>query len=156
MNPGLLVHYGHSSFNVNEFKQIQNESYWIKPKGGLWTSPLNSEYGWKDWNESEMHCECSDDNCFILELNDYCRILVIDSFDDLDDCVSIQYPHYNTAMDFELLQTKYDAIWLTYRGQIDTRYSQPNLYGWDCETVLILNPNCCKQVKYETNNQETT
>lgn len=38
---------------------------------------------------------------------------------------------------------KYEAIWLTAKGQSETHYSNPtNLYGWDCESVLIMNSKC--------------
>lgn len=44
-------------------------------------------------------------------------------------------------LDFELLAKNYDAIWLTENGQSETHLYYPiNLYGWDCETVLIMNP----------------
>ncbi len=33
-----------------------------------------------------------------------------------------------------------DAVWLTERGQALTRFSEPSLHGWDCETVLWLRP----------------
>lgn len=34
-----------------------------------------------------------------------------------------------------------DAIFLTERGERATRFTHPRtLYGWDCESVLVLNP----------------
>jgi len=50
-------------------------------------------------------------------------------------------------LDFEQLSKTYDAVWLTYNGERKTRYSNPDLYGWDCESVLILNKNSVYQVK---------
>ena len=35
----------------------------------------------------------------------------------------------------------YDAIFLTEKGQHETRFSEPSLYGWDCECVLVMNPS---------------
>lgn len=45
--------------------------------------------------------------------------------------------------DFEaMIRSGIDAIWLTPKGERETRFSHPkNLYGWDCESVLIMNPN---------------
>ena len=49
------------------------------------------------------------------------------------------------ALDFENIARHYDAIHLTPKGQEDTRWSTPhNLYGWDCETILILNTDNIK------------
>jgi len=48
--------------------------------------------------------------------------------------------HFMTFPDYEECATRYDAIHLTDRGQWATRMTHPkNLYGWDCESVLILN-----------------
>ena len=51
------------------------------------------------------------------------------------------------CIDFEKVSEKYDAIWLTVRGERFCRLSKPlNLFSWDCETVLILNSNCFIQL----------
>ena len=53
------------------------------------------------------------------------------------------------AIDFEaMVQRGIEGIYLTEKGQIDTRWTSPrSLYGWDCETILILNENCIKSVE---------
>lgn len=57
-----LIHYGHSDFNIAKFKPIKNDDYgWVKPNGGLWTSPLESNWGWKDWCISEGFHSYTDD-----------------------------------------------------------------------------------------------
>jgi hypothetical protein len=51
------------------------------------------------------------------------------------------------VMDFEALAKEYDAIWLTEKGMWDTRDSapgQPTTYGWDCETIYVMNPDVIK------------
>lgn len=36
-----------------------------------------------------------------------------------------------------------ECIHLTESGQWNTRLTRPlNLYGWDCESILILNESC--------------
>lgn len=47
------IHYGHKHFEVNEFEPIRNRELFPKPFGGFLASPVNAEYGWKDWNEAE-------------------------------------------------------------------------------------------------------
>ena len=37
------IHYGCTSFDKLKFQEI---------KGGLWASPIDAEYGWKDWCEA--------------------------------------------------------------------------------------------------------
>ena len=52
--------------------------------------------------------------------------------------------------DFEkMVKMGYDAIYLTDKGQMETRFTMPDLYGWDCECVLVMNPDCVTQVEVE-------
>ena len=44
----VLIHYGNNKFDEDLFLPIKNKR-WEKPDGGLWTSPKNSKWGWKDW-----------------------------------------------------------------------------------------------------------
>ena len=69
----VVVHYGKNRFIKSKFIKIKNSPYWVKPDGGLWTSPVDSKWSWKEWCDSEP----------------------------------------------------------------------VNLYGWDVETVLVLNKKCC-------------
>ncbi len=141
-----VIHYGNFKYITRKFKKIENK-FWVKPDGGLWTSPINSEYGWKHFCDSEQFRECDEKNSFKLKFKSGTKIAVIDSGSDLNkmpiqDCLQINFFKY---IDFELLvKSGIDAIWLTAKGQWATRFSQPlNLYGWDCDTVFIMNKNCC-------------
>jgi hypothetical protein len=144
----LLKHYGNNKYIPEKVMPVKNGK-WVKPKiGGLWTSPIDSIFGWKDWNQTEQFAECDDRNSFTLRLSDNAKILIIDSLEDLlqaplIDCECLR----NKFLDFEKIATEYDGIWLTEQGQRKTRLSRPaNLYGWDCETVLVLNGKCCYQI----------
>lgn len=136
-----LIHYGDTRFSRRKFQPIRDINF-IKPDGGLWASPVDAAYGWKDWCLSEQfRCECLEKSfLFHIEGN----ILRIDSIADLDqlqwgDSLGIGWisPLYEP-----LLASGVDAIHLTDNGQRETRFSRPGLYGWDCESVLVLNANC--------------
>ncbi len=145
--PGSLIHYGANKFNPKKFKKIQNDS-WIKPIGGLWLSPEDTEYGWRDFCTSEGFRTEKLQYHFRAKFKGNAKILVIDSLSDLSIlpmqnaiCGLTQVP------DFEKIAKKYHAIWLTERGQIQTRFGHPhNLYGWDCECVIILNSECFYEI----------
>jgi hypothetical protein len=140
-----LIHFGSPCYLPKRVKAIVNDN-WTKPKGGLWTSPIDSKWGWKDWCKSEDFRECDESNSFRLIFNIDAKILIIDSFKDLIKlpmCVFLCGSYQKEFPDFEFLATQYDAIWLTEKGLNETHLSHPiNLYGWDCESVLILNPHC--------------
>jgi hypothetical protein len=143
----LLIHYGSDKFIPEKVLPVKNDS-WVKPKreGGLWTSPIDSKWGWKDWNDCEQFRDCDERNSFTVCLKSNAKIYVIDSLEDLKNS-PLREGYSKRVLDFEVIAQSYDAIWLTEKGQNETHLSYPiDLYGWDCETVLILNPDCCTAV----------
>jgi hypothetical protein len=144
-----VIHYGAKKYIESSIKPISNEN-WVKPKGGLWTSPVDSNWGWKDWCEGAEFRQCHESNSFKLKFNPDTKIILIDSLKDLIELplldiglgsIKREYP------DFSFLSTMCDAIWLTEKGQGETHLTYPiSLYGWDCESVLIMNPKCCFEV----------
>jgi hypothetical protein len=149
VNSLTVIHYGQKQYHPHLLKSVKNNS-WVKPRGGLWTSPINSNWGWKDWCNSESFRLCDDKNSFKLKFKTNTKILVIDSLADLINLPKINV-NYSISLkkeypDFELLSTVCDAIWLTEKGMTETHLSYPlSLYGWDCESVLIINKDCCYQ-----------
>lgn len=141
-----VIHYGATKFDPAKFIPIKNMEWMrVKPKGGLWTSPINSNYGWKHWCKENDYGKCDKKDSFILTLNKDARIYTIDCYTDLMGVPIIKHEidYMNYAPDFEILAKTYDVIHLTEKGQWETRLSCPlTLYGWDCESVLIMNPNC--------------
>ena len=143
----ILIHYGSKSFEDNKFREIKNRNF-SKPSGGLWTSPIESNWGWKDWCYSEDFRSCEKENSFTIKLKDTAKVFKIDSVSDLLLAPSFDpFPGFK-YINYEELSKEYDAIWLTELGQIETRFSKPmDLYGWDCESVLLLNKECFYRVE---------
>lgn len=134
-----LRHYGNAHYNNKLFEPISDVPFRNKPLGGLWTSPVDSEYGWKHWCEDEDFRDCEE--YFDLEFNG--TVLEINSVEDMDLLPWIESDgmHFVSFQALCALGFSYDAIHLTVKGQEETRYTHPkSLYGWDCETVLVLNP----------------
>lgn len=129
-----LITYGcGKSFAVAKFKPVKNIMF-IKPEGGLWASPTDSSYGWREWCESEDYGDLSHHFTFQFEGN----VFVINSCSD-----AARMPWIGNTPDFEeMVRLGYDAIFLTENGQTETRFGEPSLYGWDCECVLVMNPRC--------------
>lgn len=142
-----LICYGNgNTFSLDQFKPPSYNSH-FKPRGGLWTSPIDSPHGWKQWCEDASFGDLT--SSFTLHYSGVTA--VIDSYADM-----IALPK---AKDFwiadeffyridiaELLTIGVDAIHLTTKGEHLTRWSEPGLYGWDCETVYVLNPKSVKEV----------
>lgn len=148
------IHYGHSSFSKKLFNPIENYRMWIKPKGGLWGSRPDSEFGWKQW--------CIDNNFRLEKLKEYfyfilsnnARILTIKSSDDLKILPKKSGTEdFNSSvfLDYEKLSENYDAIEVFINGDLDF---QSELCGWDCNSILVLNPDVIREIpkfEYEVN-----
>lgn len=136
------------TFDISKFRSVVNVTYGHhKPAdGGLWTSPVESEWGWRQWGESENYGNF--DHSFDVEFAG--SVYEIDNYADLEAIPKGNTERkFTTAIDFErLVNEGIDAIHLTIAGQIATRFiDRPfNMYGWDCETVLILNPLTIKEI----------
>ena len=146
------IHYGTKAFMPELFTPVHNR-YFVKPYGGLWASPENAIYGWKEWNKDNNFVEIIEDKSFKFTLTEGAKVLHICSVRDLDDLPRVIIPgmtNVDTGMvylDFEaLMEQGYDAIELHFSeedksccGFMEGLYWA--LYGWDCDSILIMNPN---------------
>jgi len=147
-----VIHYGRKHFWPILFDPISNINF-NKPYGGLWTSPIDSNYGWIDWNKDSKWVFCEPSVSFKLRFRDDAKILVIDSAEDLKGLPTYKFTPklFKTQeyLDFRSLSKVCDALWLTEKGLRETKSSHPiSFEGWDCETVLIMNKKCCYQWRH--------
>ena len=145
------VHYGHDKFDKEKFQDISNTPFANKPRGGLWASPVKAPFSWKDWNETEDFVKCDDNNCFTFKLERNAKIYEIHSVDDflkmakaypggmgrLGDMVDIN---------FEEMANDYDGIELFLSEDRQLYWS---MYGWDCDSIIILKPDVVVEVDKE-------
>lgn len=138
---------GVESIRKSNWVNIQNRGYMNKPFGGLWACPirLDGEFitAWQEWCSNEMPHWLKDFGVK-FSLKDNARIYTIDSYDDLAALYdkykqesTVYYP--KPLLDFEAISLDFDAIYLTEYGEMVTRFSEVDLYGWDVETLLVLN-----------------
>lgn len=147
----ILQHYGSVQYDKESFTMVTNSDLWCKPNGGLWCSIQGSADCWAMW------CRGNDFNIkdletgFKLKFHPGAAVCQVDSYADL-----LRLPVRPARIDFlpfvfydfELMAScGIDAIYLTERGQLATRYTEPrSLYGWDCESVLVLNKDSVLQI----------
>lgn len=146
----VLIHYGSERYQSKKVDTVRNSLR--KPQGGLWTSPIKSEWGWKDWCGMEDFRKRNLERSFKVKLKIDSKLLVIDTYKNLHDAMEIykangMYSIISPSLDFERISKVFSGIWLTGEGQMLTRFSRPySLYGWDCESVLILDKNSVYQI----------
>lgn len=142
-----LVSYGRTNFLLGKFAPIEDHAF-FKPKGGLWTCPVGSKYGWADWcRQTDFRVE--ELQTFVL-LEFTGIVLTVDSEDDLSKLEwtpLYEGGHISVPRFRPLVDRGVDAFHLTPNGERATGLSYPRaLWGWDCETVLILNPSSVRQI----------
>lgn len=144
------IHYGHTAFIPEQFNPIQNRYGMTKPYGGFWASPKDAEWGWKDWCEAEEFRECKESNSFCFTLRDDSKVLTITNTEQLRSI-----PQQNCegflmlwkALDFETLESSgVDAVEVNLSADRNLYYE---LYGWDCDSILIINPETIVPIKEE-------
>lgn len=97
------IHYGSKVFDKNRFEKVSN--YFIKPRGGFWASRIDSEYGWKEWNDDNKFTTCQKENSFIFTLKDDAKVVELFTAEDLAKlpCIAENQLNIPYAMSFTLL-----------------------------------------------------
>ena len=152
MHSRKYIHYGNNKYIKEMFRPIRNHGFLTKPTGGLWASPLFAELGWKDWCIRENFCVYSLEKYFTFTLSESANVYHIYKVADLyalpiqtnkSSRVMLEYLY---CIDFEkCIELGYDAIELHLSEEDVTGVDFMNrlyfqLYGWDCDSILIMNP----------------
>ena len=145
MEKPVYIHYGAKVFDPGKGFPIRNRENWTKPAGGLWASRETSAFGWKDWCERENFRRCDTSNAFWFVLRDGAKVGVISCTDDLKRLPNKKCELWSVIPDFEeCLRWGYDAIELCWYGEEYQTLAVDDihftLYGWDCDSIVILNP----------------
>ncbi len=159
------IHYGkYDHFDPKFFKEISNyitykdregnSRIWrniCKPYGGIWASPVDSDFGWKEW------CELEGGDAFIkrtqksfkFKLKPDSKIYTIDSVYDLEELnkkfAILDDRKFESWFDYEKMKNSgYDGLFMTAQGERTTRLANTlvSFYGWDCESIVVFNKDC--------------
>ena len=97
------VCYGNAKWDPEKWVEIENDTNWIKPRtGGLWSSPVDSEWGWIDWCKKEEFCtDLENSPYFTFSLSPDSKVYSIDTPADLH---YFKYSHLN-------FDSKYSRFW---------------------------------------------
>lgn len=146
---------GINKISKEYFIEPKNNIAFNKPIGGLWASPYieNGDFrsAWHQWCHFEMPHWIKKSGV-IFQLKENSKVYIIDTLEDLKSLHSVGFEiatdiggaYISKSLNFEKLSRFYDAIYLTHRGSYETRIGEIglngiNLYGWDVESLLVLN-----------------
>lgn len=131
------IHYGSQAFNPERFDEIKNNMP-TKPTGGLWASPIDANFGWREWNAESHFMTCNKENSFVFTLSEKAKVERMYMLSDVDSLPQrdLGYSTNMVAINFEACVNQgIDAIELCTLG--NGLYWA--LYGWDCESIIVLN-----------------
>ncbi len=141
-NNTIYIHYGHDKFIKEKVKSIKSDSS-INPTGGLWGSPVDSDFGWKEFCLTTNLPTKNMNKSFKFKLTKDTNLYIIDNYSDLDRLPFYDFTGRIRAYDYEKWTENYDAIYLTKKGFHETRNPQHfHIFAWDCECILVMNPDC--------------
>lgn len=155
------IHYGNDHFDPMKFKSIRNCDYDSKPMcgTGFWAAPAEDTSGY-DWythvKGDEILCDEKDltisftltvpDNANIVVLRDNMDILALSDYICRYDSLletRIQNPSAfppTISLDFEkMCECGIDGVELDLQDHYD--YMHYFFYGWDVNSILIMNKN---------------
>ena len=153
------IHYGSSKFIKHLCGIYDNQEFWIrnslflynKPYGCLWGSPVNPpNIGWKEWCEdNDFYLERLDRH-FIFTLSDNAKIAEITDDKTLSNfkekfMIKDEWGRENKLDIAAIYDAGYDAI----EVELNTEDIYWTFYGWDCDSIVILNPNVVIEVEDE-------
>lgn len=142
-------HYTHDpDFHLVPININPNHKFINKPHGALWVSPCDTQSSWAKW--------CHDNN---YPLGHYRYRFTIDltnivTISDRADCDKLPWLNLDSQYFFEWFVADYpalkksgvDAVWLTDDGVWKLPRFPPIFYGWDCESLAIINERCITQI----------
>ena len=156
MNKKYYIHYGSEHFDKEKFKPIKIQKIDIptvifnKPNGGYWASRSDAKYGWKAFCITNDLYNMDVMPYTVFALKNSAKIYAIDSLKDLDWLV--EYGLAQTffecpkvyQIDFEKMMNRHDAIELNMSNDYNNLYRP--MYDWDCDSILIMNPDIIEEV----------
>lgn len=140
------IHYGSNKFYPSLFISPSNTTgLRNKPIGGLWASRTDAKSGWKDWCIQENFVDCDEENSFRFFISENAKVFHIYCKEDVEKLpMQPQSCDLHLLPDFEkLIDLGYDAVeyHLSEEKPVE-KYTDSIyylLYGWDCDSILILN-----------------
>ena len=144
MDEPIYIHYGHSKFYPAMPTDLRN-NFMNKPESALWASREDCDSNWRIWCENEnFKDEDYFKRYFRFKLRNPDRVYELRNMADYIKLPKkpnlFNFPKY--LIDFyEVKRQGWDAIELFLYGSED-KFDfdlHMNIYGWDCNSIVILN-----------------
>lgn len=141
----IYIHCGSNEFKPELIEK--NFKRWDKPSG-LWASPEDSDWGWKDWCEAEMFRLEELTTSFRFRLKDTAKVLQVYSLSDIAPFV-IENPEslfFGKKLDLDLIYSQFDAMEVHMSSNWCELHNFNLFYTWDVDSIVVWNPDIVEVV----------
>lgn len=134
------IHYGTDKFNP---ALVSTEENHFRKPAGLWASPTDTNWGWKDWCLAEDFHTGSLNKFFKFTLKPCAKILVVNGLDDVMDYLDIIETEFKYLPDIRLkrkeLYRDFDGmmVWMSHNWNELHNNILFNL--WDVDSIVVWN-----------------
>ena len=155
------IHYGITADEFDKKKVTERvNALFSKPDRGFWASPVNTDWGWKDW------CTCNDfrmdtdafDKSFRFRIDKKAKILRVRNEDDIMPFVIPDNDPFYKRLTWGRCKTSIgdrldrDRLYETFDGMelflSENYYMHEGIFNsWDCDSIVIWNPDVILPIK---------
>lgn len=150
-NVSEYIHYGSNIFKPDYI--LKKDKYLRSDKpNGLWASPVNADWGWKDWCELEDFRTERLDDYFTFTTVPEAKILHLHSLSQAAPYMKISYRFQSIVgynLDLDKIYKMFDGMELHISDDFCSFHDNNVFYTWDVDSICIWNPNIIQLKKGE-------
>ncbi len=158
MNNNRYIHFGSNHYDKQRLERAvtSDKKYRRLDKpNGLWASPIDAKYGWKEWCENEEFRLEGLEESFEFTLSPEAKILRIEKLSDATDyfIADRRIDYANTlittvySLNLPLIYDRYDAMEVILSNDWQTFHDINIFYTWDVDSICVWNPDIIVKVK---------
>lgn len=159
-NRKVYIHYGADFLDKERPMKEFDFSRKVKPKG-IWASPKYSNWGWKNFCESEYFEIDKLKASFEFKIKRKSRVLEIRTFDDIKPYLKeIEnkylwgidwYDDYKYELDLEKIYNEFDAMEIHMHNNYRYFHNHSHIFTmWDVDSIVIWNCDIIEPIKKKT------
>ena len=139
---GVYIHRGSDVFKpeliVKKFDRFDKPS-------GLWASPEDSDWGWREWCEAEdFRSEEQLSKSFKFKLKESARVLHIRRLRDVEPFTTLD-PSFiffdGHELDLNRIYSEFDAMEVHMSDNWCELHDSLLFYSWDVDSIVVWNPD---------------
>jgi hypothetical protein len=144
----MYIHYGSNQFDrrILEDKRSENANRVDWKPCGLWASPIDAGFGWKEWCEAGCFDGSDFSKAFRFDVAPNAKILHVRSLNDVAQYISkspneVLFHSGYYYLDCEKLCRDYDGIELHISDNYDELHMSRIFNTWDVDSICVWNPD---------------